>query len=79
VSGAYSLSSNYRYGNKGNLEWGRSGWIIEPEEGQEEGQVLGVTSSNDSFLTLEIDLRVAQNAKHSYPCNVVGQNRISVF
>ena len=68
ISGAYSLSSNYSYGNKGNIEWGGSGWIIEPEE----GQVLGVTSRKHPFLTLEIDLTAAQNAKHSYPRNVVG-------
>jgi len=68
VSGAYSLSSNYSYGNKGNIEWGGSGWIIEPEE----GQVLGVTSRKHPFLTLEIDLSAAQNAKHTYPRNIVG-------
>jgi len=68
VSGAYSLSSNYSYGNKGNIEWGGTGWIIEPEE----GQVLGVTSRKHPFLTLEIDLSLAQNAKHSYPRNVIG-------
>ncbi len=68
MSGAYSLSSNYSYGKKGNIEWGGGGWIIEPEE----GLVLGVTSQEHPFLTLEIDLSVAQNAKHSYPRNVVG-------
>ncbi|MBT3187854.1 MAG: carbon-nitrogen hydrolase family protein [Anaerolineae bacterium] len=68
VSGAYSLSSNYSYGKKGNIEWGGGGWIIEPEE----GHVLGLTSREHPFLTLEIDLSVAQNAKLSYPRNVVG-------
>ena len=68
VSGAYSLSSNYSYGKKGNIEWGGGGWIIEPEE----GHGLGLTSREHPFLTLEIDLSVAQNAKLSYPRNVVG-------
>ena len=68
VSGAYSLSSNYSYGKKGNIEWGGGGRIIEPEE----GHVLGLTSREHPFLTLEIDLSVAQNAKLSYPRNVVG-------
>ena len=68
VSGAYSLSSNYSYGKKGNIEWGGGGWIIEPEE----GHVLGLTSREHPFLTLESDLSVAQNAKLSYPRNVVG-------
>lgn len=67
VSGAYSLSSNYSFGNKGKIEWGGSGWIIEPQD----GHVLGVTSREHPFLTMDIDLHCAQEAKQSYPRNVV--------
>lgn len=63
VSGAYSLSSNFS-GRAGDLgDWGGAGWIVEPEE----GEVLGVTSEDDPFLTLEIDLDVADKAKLTYP------------
>ena len=63
AAGAYCLSSNFsKTDGKGN-EWGGTGWIIEPEE----GQVLGITSSNLPFLTMEIDLNASKNAKQTYP------------
>ena len=61
VSGAFCLSSNF-CGDHG-LTWGGSGWIIEPEG----GEVLGLTSPEQPFLTLEIDLGVAEAAKQTYP------------
>lgn len=67
VSGAYSLSSNFS-GEAGELgRWGGAGWIIEPEE----GDILGVTSADEPFLTLDIDLDVADRAKTTYPRYVV--------
>ncbi|MEO1368346.1 MAG: carbon-nitrogen hydrolase family protein, partial [Acidobacteriota bacterium] len=64
VSGAYSLSSNFSGDAGGELgPWGGAGWIIEPEE----GEVLGVTSADAPFLTLDIDLGVADLAKSTYP------------
>ena len=67
VSGAYSLSSNFS-GVAGDLgDWGGAGWIVEPEE----GEILGVTSAQDPFLTLDIDLGVADTAKSTYPRYVV--------
>ena len=63
VSGAFCLSSNFSHIEGGDMKWGGSGWIIEPEE----GKVLGVTSREQPFLTLEIDLSVAEAAKHTYP------------
>ena len=63
VSGAYCLSSNLSGVGKGGLRFGGTGWIIEPEE----GEVLGLTSRNHPFLTLEIDLSKAQKAKQTYP------------
>jgi N-carbamoylputrescine amidase len=63
VSGAYCLSSNFSHRGGESMKWGGSGWIIEPAE----GQVLGVTSREQPLLTLEIDLSVAEVAKHTYP------------
>ena len=63
VSGAYCLSSNFSHSHGEDMKWGGSGWIIEPEG----GEVLGVTSREQPFLTLEIDIRVAEAAKHTYP------------
>jgi len=63
VSGAFCLSSNFS-GNAGELgEWAGSGWIIEPEE----GRLLGTTSPEAPFLTLDIDLNAADAAKRTYP------------
>jgi N-carbamoylputrescine amidase len=59
VSGAFCLSSNFE---------GIGGWIIEPEE----GEVLGVTSPERPFLSLDIDLQAARRAKNSYPRYVPG-------
>jgi N-carbamoylputrescine amidase len=63
VSGAYCLSSNFSHRDGDDMKWGGGGWIIEPEE----GHVLGVTSREQPFLTLEIDLSIAEAAKHTYP------------
>jgi N-carbamoylputrescine amidase len=63
VSGAYCLSSNFSYRDGDGFKWGGNGWIIEPEG----GTVLGTTSSEQPFLTLDIDLKVAEAAKHTYP------------
>jgi len=63
VSGAYCLSSNFGYRDGDAFKWGGNGWIIEPEG----GTVLGTTSRERPFLTLEIELRVAEAAKHTYP------------
>ena len=63
MSGAYCLSSNFSHRDGEGLKWGGGGWIIEPEE----GQVLGVTSGDHPFLTLEIDLSIAEAAKKTYP------------
>lgn len=63
MAGAFCLSSN-RGGVDGHgMAWGGHGWIIEPEE----GRILGTTSRDHPFLTLEIDLQVADKAKRSYP------------
>ncbi len=67
MSGAYCLSSNHRgYSNQG-VKFGGKGWIIEPEN----GKVLGTTTPEQPFLTLEIDLKIAENAKKTYPRDVL--------
>jgi N-carbamoylputrescine amidase len=63
VSGAYCLSSNFSYRDGDAFKWGGNGWIIEPEA----ATVLGTTSSEQPFLTIEIDLSKADTAKHTYP------------
>ncbi|MCG8618384.1 MAG: carbon-nitrogen hydrolase family protein [Desulfobacterales bacterium] len=63
VSGAYCLSSNFSGSNTPDIAFGGTGWIIEPED----GNVLGTTSENDPFLTLDIDISAAEKAKTTYP------------
>jgi len=63
VSGAFCLSSNFHNSNTPEIKWGGTGWIIEPEE----GRVLGLTSRDEPFLTIDIDLTVAETAKKTYP------------
>jgi len=61
------LSSNFSGPNIEGSEFGGTGWVIEPEE----GGVLGVTSADRPFMTVEIDLAVAHRAKTTYPRYVV--------
>ena len=39
------------------------GWVIEPEE----ADVLAVTSAAQPFVTLDLDLRIADQAQQTYP------------
>ena len=61
VSGAYCVSSN-RTGRRGEAEFGGSGWAIDPE-----GELLGLTSKTEPFVTVEVDLKKAERAKKTYP------------
>ncbi|MBT8372314.1 MAG: carbon-nitrogen hydrolase family protein [Deltaproteobacteria bacterium] len=63
VSGAFCLSSNFSGVISDKMNWGGNGWIIEPEE----GEVLGVTSQQEPFLTMDVNLEVAEVAKNTYP------------
>lgn len=68
VSGAYCLSSN-RGGRRGTDErWAGRGWITHPEH----GDLLGVTSTDHPFVTLEIDPSDAARARETYPRYVPG-------
>jgi len=62
VSGAYCLSSNRVAPEGHQSDLGGEGWITDPE-----GKILGVTSKERPYLTLEIDLKKADRAKFTYP------------
>ncbi|MCI0772757.1 MAG: carbon-nitrogen hydrolase family protein [Chloroflexi bacterium] len=61
MAGAFCLSSN-RSGEGSGLDWGGNAWIIDPD-----GQVLGLTSREDPFITLDLNLEQAEAAKSTYP------------
>ncbi|MFD2206272.1 carbon-nitrogen hydrolase family protein [Kiloniella antarctica] len=62
VSGAYCLSSNL-YNPKGDGDnLGGLGWVIDPE-----GKVLGTTTPEQPFLTVDIDPAFAERSKKTYP------------
>jgi N-carbamoylputrescine amidase len=63
VSGAYCLSSNLSGRTAEGGDYAGVGWIVEPEE----GEVLGLTSAEQPFLTLDLDLALADSAKNTYP------------
>ncbi|MDA8021206.1 MAG: carbon-nitrogen hydrolase family protein [Thermoanaerobaculia bacterium] len=62
VSGAFCLSSNRGGVDRNGVQWAGQGWVIHPEE----GDVLGLTSEEDPFLTLEIDPEESDRAKLTY-------------
>jgi N-carbamoylputrescine amidase len=62
TAGAFSLSSNHVSSAADPVYLGGQGWIVGPE-----GEVLGVTSQEQPFVTVEIELGLAEHAKHTYP------------
>lgn len=62
MAGGFCLSSNRGGEDSLGTVWGGHGWIIEPD-----GDVLGVTSQDQPFLTVDVDLDLARNAKGTYP------------
>ncbi|MDJ0765312.1 MAG: carbon-nitrogen hydrolase family protein [Myxococcota bacterium] len=62
-SGAFCLSSNFSDDGTQALPWAGTGWIIHPEE----GDVIGLTSNERPFLTVDIDLNDTTAAKQTYP------------
>lgn len=62
VAGAYCISSNHVNSVDTPPECGGMGYVVDPE-----GEVLGRTSEEAPFLTLEVDLGLAEIAKASYP------------
>ena len=72
ISGAYCLSSNRSGQGNADFQWGGTGWIAQPMD----GELLGKTSTRNPFLTLEIDLEQTKLAKLDYPINVQGYSSI---
>lgn len=62
VAGAYCLSSNRSGSSHTGFEFAGLGWIIDPE-----GEVLARTSDEQPFVTADIDLARAREAKATYP------------
>ena len=62
VAGAYCLSSNFNGFCCPELDFGGTGWIIGPD-----GDLLGLTSAQKPYLSLEIDPAAAEAAKKTYP------------
>ena len=62
ISGAYSLSSN-RFDDRGRpADLGGQGWVVDPD-----GEVLAVTTEQQPFVTVDVDLARADHAKETYP------------
>jgi predicted amidohydrolase len=66
VSGAYCLSSNRVSKEKNGWCLAGTGWITDPAR----GEILGLTSREKPFLTMEIDLNRAVLAKKGYPLSI---------
>lgn len=62
VSGAYTASANRTGANLPDAPFGGQGWLISPD-----GEVLATTSEFEPFVTVDIDLALAEQAKSTYP------------
>ena len=67
ISGAYCLSSNRSGVDQHDFQWGGTGWITAPIN----GELLGTTSDDQPFLTLDVDLTISKKAKSEYPLNAI--------
>ena len=67
IAGAYCASSN-RVGKRGEATFGGHGWIMEPD-----GDVLGLTSRRQPFVTVKIERSKADAAKVTYPRYTFGR------
>ena len=61
VSGAYCLSSNHA-GKMGGVDLGGAGWLTDPD-----GAILTTTNDETPFVTTDINLALADQAKFTYP------------
>ena len=59
AAGAFGLSSN-RFHKSG--AYGGQGWVVGPD-----GEVLALTSADEPFVSVRIDLEAAKKAKSTYP------------
>jgi predicted amidohydrolase len=62
LSGAFCLSSNRNSRGEDDADFGGRGWIIDPN-----GDILALTSREQPFATVEIDLEQVARAKQTYP------------
>jgi len=63
MSGCFVASTNRR--SYDNAAFAGRSWLVSPE-----GEILGETSADVPYLTVEIDLEEANRAKSSYPRNL---------
>ena len=63
MAGAFCLSSNRRGHHMADMNFGGTGWIIEPGN----GTVLARTTASEPFITMDIDPGWAEAAKGTYP------------
>jgi N-carbamoylputrescine amidase len=68
ISGAFCLSSNRSGLSDRGFQWGGSGWIAEPID----GNLLDITTRHEKFVTTEIDITKSKRAKNEYPLYVKG-------
>lgn len=61
VSGAFCLSSNHS-GRANQIDLGGAGWLCDPD-----GVVLATTNGEKPFVTVDLDLTLADAAKSTYP------------
>lgn len=66
ISGSYCLSSNRSGMGEDDFHWGGAGWICQPMD----GSIMGVTSDEVPFITIEVDLEKTNHAKKEYPLYV---------
>lgn len=66
VSGTFSMSSNRVSQDGGLVDFGGQGWIVGPD-----GEVLGLTSTERPCVTVDIDLVHAEQAKSTYPRDIL--------
>jgi predicted amidohydrolase len=63
VSGAFVASSNrVTVDDQSNVLFGGEGWIVDPD-----GTMIARTSRTQPFVTVDIDLAAAEQAKETYP------------
>ena len=68
ISGAFCLSANRSGRGDHGFYWGGSGWIAEPVS----GNLSCITTPQEKFVTLEIDITKSRAAKKEYPLYVKG-------
>lgn len=66
IGGCYCLSANRSGVGVADFQWGGNGWIAQPED----GQLLGITTDQAPFLTLDLSLEKTKAAKVEYPVYV---------